>query len=199
MLSSAGQSSSSPVLIASFAGAQDAPADNGRSLPRWRPAEPAHHRRAPLCELRQFMNARSTTAQRSAHLWRGRGCSSTSFNVTRPFSQRAWKYQGLSEVLGYWGIGVLGYCRSLNKRCFLGGVEIRGGPRCENWCRKEFFYGQDSSTRHHPPEIPGKHRSIARANYRLEAYATLRRLVAAVMVFPQDLELSLDAPKSSVA
>ena len=55
------------------------------------------------------MNARSTTARRSAHLWRGRGCSSTSFNVTRPFSQRAWKYQGLSGVLGYWGIGVLGY------------------------------------------------------------------------------------------
>jgi hypothetical protein len=55
------------------------------------------------------MNARSTTAQRSAHLWCGRGCSSTSFNLTRPFSQRAWKYQGLSGVLGYWGIGVLGY------------------------------------------------------------------------------------------
>jgi hypothetical protein len=40
---------------------------------------------------------------------------------------------------------------------------------------------------------------MARANYRLEAYATLRRRVAAVMVLPHDLDLSLDAPKSSVA
>ena len=32
-----------------------------------------------------------------------------------------------------------------------------------------------------------------------EAYATLRGHVAVVMVLPHDLELSLDAPKSSVA
>ena len=50
--------------------------------------------------------------------------------------------------------------------------------------------------------IPEKLRSIARTNYRLEAYATLRRRVAAVVrgvVLPHDLELSLDAPKSNVA
>jgi hypothetical protein len=43
---------------------------------------------------------------------------------------------------------------------------------------------------------------MARTNYRLEAYATLRRRVAAVVrgvVLPHDLELSLDAPKSNVA
>jgi|HubBroStandDraft_2_1064218.scaffolds.fasta_scaffold1378162_1 hypothetical protein len=34
---------------------------------------------------------------------------------------------------------------------------------------------------------------------RLEAYPTLRRCVAAVIVLPHDLELSLDAPKSNVA
>jgi len=36
--------------------------------------------------------------------------------------------------------------------------------------------------------------------YRLEAYATLRRRSgSAVMVFPPDLERSLDAPKSNLA
>jgi hypothetical protein len=34
---------------------------------------------------------------------------------------------------------------------------------------------------------------------RLEAYPTLRRRIAAVMVLPRDLERSLDAPKSDVA
>ena len=43
------------------------------------------------------------------------------------------------------------------------------------------------------PSLDGVH------EYRLEAYATLRRRVAAVMVLPHDLELSLDAPKSNVA
>jgi hypothetical protein len=33
----------------------------------------------------------------------------------------------------------------------------------------------------------------------LEAYSTLRRRVAAVMVLARDLELSIDAPKSNVA
>jgi hypothetical protein len=50
--------------------------------------------------------------------------------------------------------------------------------------------------------IPEKHRSIARTNYRLEAYATLRRRRAAVgsgRWFYHDLELWLDAPKSNVA
>jgi hypothetical protein len=47
--------------------------------------------------------------------------------------------------------------------------------------------------------IPEKHRLIPRTNYRLEAYATLRRRIAAVMVLSHDLDLSLDAPKSNVA
>jgi hypothetical protein len=34
---------------------------------------------------------------------------------------------------------------------------------------------------------------------RLEAYPTLRRRIAAVMVLPHDLERSLDAPRSKVA
>jgi hypothetical protein len=39
---------------------------------------------------------------------------------------------------------------------------------------------------------------MARTNYRLEAYATLRRRVAAVMVL-RLTELTLGAPKSNVA